>query len=74
VATVGGRIALAAMGDRPLRARAAEEALAAGLGVDAAAQRAAEGYRAHCGSSPGREYRAHLARVLTRRALRSAAV
>ena len=69
VAAAGGRIALANMGPVPLRARAAERALAAGASPAQAAELAAEG------SSPGadlhadREYRQHLARVLTRRAL-----
>ena len=69
VAAVDGRIALANMGPRPLRATAAEEALAAGASPADAAERAADG------TSPGddmhadREYRRHLARVLTRRAL-----
>jgi carbon-monoxide dehydrogenase medium subunit len=69
VAATGGRIALANMGPVPLRARAAEEALAGGASpADAAALAAA-------GTSPGqdihadRAYREHLARVLTRRAL-----
>jgi len=69
VAAIDGRIALANMGPRPLRAAAAEEALAGGASAAEAAQHAAEG------TSPGedmhadREYRRHLARVLTRRAL-----
>jgi aerobic carbon-monoxide dehydrogenase medium subunit len=69
VAAAGGRIALASMGPVPLRARAAEDALAAGAGPAQAAALAAEG------TSPGedihadRPYREHLARVLTRRAL-----
>jgi aerobic carbon-monoxide dehydrogenase medium subunit len=69
VATVAGRIALANMGSRPLRAAAAEEALAGGASAAEAADLAAEG------TSPGedmhadRDYRRHLARVLTRRAL-----
>ncbi len=69
VATIGGRIALANMGPVPLRARAAEDALAAGASPAEAARLAAEG------TSPGedihadRGYREHLARVLTRRAL-----
>ncbi len=69
VAAVDGRIALANMGPVPLRATAAEEALAGGASVAEAAELAAEG------TSPGedihadRDYRRHLARVLTRRAL-----
>jgi carbon-monoxide dehydrogenase medium subunit len=69
VAAIDGRIALANMGPRPLRATAAEEALAAGASPAQAADLAADG------TSPGedihadREYRRHLARVLTRRAL-----
>jgi len=69
VAAIDGRIALANMGPTPLRATAAEQALAAGASPAAAADRAADG------TSPGedmhadREYRRHLARVLTRRAL-----
>jgi carbon-monoxide dehydrogenase medium subunit len=69
VAAVDGRIALANMGSKPLRATAAEEALASGASAAEAAQHAADG------TSPGedmhadREYRRHLARVLTRRAL-----
>jgi len=69
VATVDGRIALANMGPTPLRAAAAENALAAGASTAEAAELAADG------TSPGedlhadREYRRHLVRVLTRRAL-----
>jgi carbon-monoxide dehydrogenase medium subunit len=69
VAAVDGRIALANMGPTPLRAAAAEEALAGGASPAQAAQHAADD------TSPGedihadREYRRHLARVLTRRAL-----
>jgi aerobic carbon-monoxide dehydrogenase medium subunit len=69
VAAVAGRIALASMGPTPLRALAAEEALAAGASAADAAALAADG------TSPGedihadRDYRRHLARVLTRRAL-----
>jgi aerobic carbon-monoxide dehydrogenase medium subunit len=69
VAAVDGRIALANMGATPLRATAAERALAEGASPAAAAEHAADG------TSPGedmhadREYRKHLARVLTRRAL-----
>jgi carbon-monoxide dehydrogenase medium subunit len=68
-AAIEGRIALANMGPTPLRASAAEQALAAGASLSEAAELAAQG------TSPGedmhadREYRRHLARVLTRRAL-----
>jgi aerobic carbon-monoxide dehydrogenase medium subunit len=74
VATIGGRIALGAMADRPVRAWAAEEALAGGQGVDAAAERAAEGTEPTADIAGDAEYRRHLAKVLTRRALRSAAL
>ncbi len=69
VAAYGGRVALASMGGTPLRATATEQALAAGATIAEAAEAAAEG------TSPGYDfhadagYRAHLARVLTRRAL-----
>jgi aerobic carbon-monoxide dehydrogenase medium subunit len=69
VAAIDGRIALANMGPTPVRATAAEQALAEGASAAAAAEHAADG------TSPGedmhadREYRRHLARVLTRRAL-----
>jgi carbon-monoxide dehydrogenase medium subunit len=68
-AAYGGRVALASMGGTPLRATATEEALKSGASTEEAAQLAAEG------TSPGYdfhadvEYREHLARVLTRRAL-----
>jgi aerobic carbon-monoxide dehydrogenase medium subunit len=69
VAAYDGRVALASMGGTPLRARATEEALRAGASIEEAAALAAEG------TSPGydfhadADFRAHLARVLTRRAL-----
>jgi carbon-monoxide dehydrogenase medium subunit len=69
VAATGGRIALANMGPVPLRAGAAEQALADGASIADAAQLAADG------TAPGEdmhadvEFRRHLARVLTRRAL-----
>jgi carbon-monoxide dehydrogenase medium subunit len=69
VAAYGGRVALASMGGTPLRASATEEALASGASAEEAATLAAEG------TSPGKDfhadsdYREHLARVLTRRAL-----
>jgi aerobic carbon-monoxide dehydrogenase medium subunit len=69
VAAVGGRIALANMGSRPLRASAAEQALASGASVAEAAELAAEGTTPGEDIHADREYRRHLARVLTRRAL-----
>jgi carbon-monoxide dehydrogenase medium subunit len=68
-AAINGRIALANMGSTPLRAGAAEQALAGGASAAEAAEFAADG------TSPGedihadRDFRRHLARVLTRRAL-----
>jgi aerobic carbon-monoxide dehydrogenase medium subunit len=68
-AAVDGRIALANMGSAPLRARAAEQALAEGASVAEAAELAAEGTEPGEDVHADREYRRHLARVLTRRAL-----
>jgi carbon-monoxide dehydrogenase medium subunit len=69
VAAVDGRIALANMGPVPLRAHAAEQALADGASVAEAADLAAEGTEPGEDVHANREYRQHLARVLTRRAL-----
>jgi carbon-monoxide dehydrogenase medium subunit len=69
VAAYGGRVALASMGGTPLRARATEDALRSGASATDAAALAA------VGTSPGSDFHAdsdfreHLARVLTRRAL-----
>ena len=69
VAAYDGRVALASMGGTPLRAHATEEALKSGASIEEAAALAAEG------TSPGydfhadADYRAHLARVLAKRAL-----
>ena len=69
VAAYDGRVALASMGGTPLRALAVEEALRGGASIAEAAALAAEG------TSPGydfhadADFRKHLARVLTRRAL-----
>jgi carbon-monoxide dehydrogenase medium subunit len=69
VAACGGRVALASMGGTPLRAHATEEALRSGASIEEAAQLAA------VGTSPGSDFHAdtdfreHLARVLTKRAL-----
>jgi aerobic carbon-monoxide dehydrogenase medium subunit len=69
VAATGGRVALANMGARPLRASAVEQALASGASVTDAAQLAAEGTEPGEDIHADREYRQHLARVLTERAL-----
>jgi aerobic carbon-monoxide dehydrogenase medium subunit len=71
VAAFDGRIALANMGSVPLRARAAEQALADGASAAEAAALAADGTEPAEDIHAGREYRQHLARVLTRRALES---
>jgi aerobic carbon-monoxide dehydrogenase medium subunit len=68
-AAIDGRIALANMGSVPLRARAAEQALADGASAAEAAELAAEGTEPGEDVHAGRDYRRHLARVLTRRAL-----
>jgi aerobic carbon-monoxide dehydrogenase medium subunit len=69
VAAVDGRIALASMAPTPLRATAAEEALAGGASPAEAAERAADGTAPAEDMHADREYRRHLAKVLTRRAL-----
>ncbi|HTS95748.1 MAG TPA: xanthine dehydrogenase family protein subunit M [Streptosporangiaceae bacterium] len=69
VAAIDGRIALANMGPTPLRARAAEQALAGGASVADAAELAAEGTEPGEDVHADRDYRRHLARVLVRRAL-----
>jgi len=71
-AVVGASIGLVNMGGTPLRAKAVEEALAGGSSaVDAAAlvTEGAEPPSDHAGSS---EYRAHLAKVVARRAIEQA--
>ncbi len=69
VAAYGGRVALASMGGTPLRATATEQALRDGAAVAAAADLAAEGTSPGYDMHADAEYREHLARVLTRRAL-----
>ena len=69
------RIALTNMGSTPLRATAAEDALR-GKGLDAiaaAAEQAAEGTDPPGDLNATPDYKRHLARVLTRRALEEAA-
>jgi aerobic carbon-monoxide dehydrogenase medium subunit len=69
VAATGGRIALANMGGTPLRAAAAEQSLANGDGPAQAAELAAEGTNPASDIHADPEFRRHLARVLTARAL-----
>ncbi len=71
------RIGLTNMGPTPLRATAAEQALAgveaSAEAIGAAAQRAAEGTSPSSDLNAQADYREHLATVLTRRAVASAA-
>jgi carbon-monoxide dehydrogenase medium subunit len=69
----GTHVALVNMGGTPLRARGVEEALASGASIAEAAERAAEGTEPSGDLNASPEYREHLARVLTRRALEAAA-
>jgi carbon-monoxide dehydrogenase medium subunit len=62
-------VGLAGMGPTPLRARAVEQAVAGGASPADAAAHAAEGADPPSDVSGSSEYRAHLARVLTRQAL-----
>ena len=71
--TAGGvGVALVNMGTTPLRASATEARLAAGAGAEQAAAVADEGCEPISDLNASGEYRRHLARVLTARALRSA--
>jgi carbon-monoxide dehydrogenase medium subunit len=72
VAAVDGRVALANMGETPLRATATEQALASGAGPADAALSAAEGTAPIEDMHADRDYRRHLATVLTERALTTA--
>ena len=70
------RIGLTNMGSTPLRATAAEEALrgtARRRAIAAAAEQAAEGTDPPADLNASADYKRHLARVLTRRALKEAA-
>jgi aerobic carbon-monoxide dehydrogenase medium subunit len=69
VAATAGRVALANMGPTPLRARATEDSLAHGNDPYQAAELAAEGTSPGADIHADAEYRQHLARVLTARAL-----
>ena len=65
-------IALTNMGATPLRATAAEEALVGGASVADAAALAADGTEPASDHAASSDFRRHLARVLTRRALEEA--
>lgn len=67
-------VALVNMGATPLRATAVEAALAGGSSAAEAAAQAAEGTEPPTDLNATPEYREHLARVLTRRALEAAGV
>jgi aerobic carbon-monoxide dehydrogenase medium subunit len=68
-AAVDGRVALASMGATPLRAAGVEAALQAGASPSEAAEHAAEGTSAGSDFHADKDFREHLARVLTKRAL-----
>ncbi|MCY4518089.1 MAG: xanthine dehydrogenase family protein subunit M [Acidimicrobiaceae bacterium] len=70
----GTNVALVNMGSTPLRAGAVEAALAGGASAADAAEQAAEGTEAPTDLNATPDYRNHLARVLTRRALEAAGV
>ena len=72
-AAVAGRVALANMAGTVVRAPATEEALARGASIEAAAALADEGTTPSSDMHADAEYRRHLARLLTRRALQTAA-
>jgi carbon-monoxide dehydrogenase medium subunit len=66
-------IALTNMGGTSVRATAAEEAIAGGASIEEAAELAAEGTEPPSDHAASSDFRRHLARVLTRRALEEAA-
>jgi carbon-monoxide dehydrogenase medium subunit len=68
-AAVGGRVALAGMAATPVRAGATERALAEGASPAEAAQSADDATSPDADLHASEEYRRHLARLLTRRAL-----
>jgi carbon-monoxide dehydrogenase medium subunit len=65
-------IALTNMGATPVRARAAEQAIADGVGIDGAAKLASEGRNPPSDQAASAAFRSHLATVLARRALEEA--
>jgi carbon-monoxide dehydrogenase medium subunit len=73
VAVVDGRVGLVNMGSTPLRASATEAALAEGKSVEEAAALADVGTEPPADNAGTPEYRRHLVKVLTKRALTTAA-
>lgn len=73
VAVVDGRVGLVNMGSTPVRASQTEAALADGASIEDAAALADQGTEPPADLAATVEYRRHLARVLTRRALTTAA-
>ncbi len=69
---VGASIALTNMGGTPLRAATVEEAVASGASPADAAEHAADGTEPSSDTAASAEFRNHLARVLTKRALAEA--
>ena len=67
--TATAAVALTNMGGTPLRATAVEEAIANGASAADAAGHAAEGTEPSSDTAASAEFRMHLARVLTQRAL-----
>jgi len=68
----GATVALANMGGTPVRATGVEEAVAAGSSAGDAAEHAADGTSPPDDTAASAEFRKHLARVLTKRALTEA--
>ena len=68
----GATIGLVNMGATPLRARAAEDALAGGASIADAAELVTDGADPPTDQAGSSEYRVHLARVVARRALEQA--
>jgi carbon-monoxide dehydrogenase medium subunit len=68
----GWRVGLTNVGPTPVRAAAVEQALASGASVEEAAQHASDGLSPSGDLRASPEYKLHLARVLTRRAIEQA--
>jgi carbon-monoxide dehydrogenase medium subunit len=68
----GWRVGLTNVGPTPVRAHTVEQALAQGASFEDAAQHASDGLQPSGDLRATPEYKLHLARVLTRRALEHA--